>query len=277
MEFSYMLQGFSDEWSDWSIERYKDFTSLHEGSYTILVKARNVYGLESEPASFVFRVMPPWQRSTTAWLVYLLMFIGLVFLIIRYVLHRVRQSVLRQEEKGRQEMQERERRYEREALVAEKEIVKLQNEKLQNEVVFRDKELSNQTMGIINKNKFLKKVYEDLNSIQEYVVNDAARAKIFGVTKRIKKEIDLKHQNKIFESYFDEANEEFFKRLKEKYPDLTPNDLRLCAFIRMNISTKEIAAILNISYRGAEVSRYRLRKKMDLPRETNLASHLAGF
>lgn len=277
MEFSYMLQGFSDEWSDWSIETYKDFTSLHEGSYAIKVKARNVYGLESEPASFAFEVIPPWQRSTMAWLMYLLLFFGLVLLIIRYVVYRVRQSVLRQEEKHRHEMQERESRYEREALIAEKEIVKLQNEKLQNEVVFRDKELSNQTMGIINKNKFLKKVYEDLNAIQEYVVNDAARAKIFGVTKRIKKEIDLKHQNRIFESYFDEANEEFFKRLKEKYPDLTPNDLRLCAFIRMNISTKEIAAILNISYRGAEVSRYRLRKKMDLPREINLASHLAGF
>ena len=101
--------------------------------------------------------------------------------------------------------------------------------------------------------------------------------KISGLKKLIKKEIDLKTQNKIFETYFDEANEEFFRRLKEKYPDLTPYDLRLCAFIRMNISTKEIATILNISYRGAEVSRYRLRKKLDLPREINLASHLAGL
>ena len=144
-------------------------------------------------------------------------------------------------------------------------------------MIARDKELANQTMGIINKNKFLKKVNEDLGNIQDFIVNDAAKAKILGLKKLIKKEIDLKLQNKIFETYFDEANEDFFKRLKEKYPDLTPYDLRLCAFVKMNISTKEIATILNISYRGAEVSRYRLRKKMDLPREVNLSSHLASF
>ena len=93
----------------------------------------------------------------------------------------------------------------------------------------------------------------------------------------INREIDIKHQNRIFESYFDEANEDFFRVLKEKHPDLTPYDLRICAFIRMNIPTKEIATILNISYRGAEVSRYRLRKKMELPRGINLAAYLAGF
>jgi DNA-binding CsgD family transcriptional regulator len=120
-------------------------------------------------------------------------------------------------------------------------------------------------------------VNEDLSNIQDFIVNETAKAKIIGLKKLLRKEIDTKLQNKIFETYFDEANEELFRRLKEKYPDLTPYDLRLCAFIKMNLSTKEIAAILNISYRGAEVSRYRLRKKMDLPREVNLSSYIAGF
>ena len=277
LEFSYMLEGFSDEWSPWSNDRYKDFSSLHEGSYTIRLKSRNIYGVESDTAAFSFKIRPPWQRSAAACLMYLALVIGAIFLTARYLLFRFRKSLLRKEEEHMKEMKEREDRYERDALIAEREIIKLQNEKLQNEVAFRDKELANQTFGIINKNKFLKKVNEDLNSIQDFVVNDLAKAKILGLKKRVKKEIDLKHQNKIFESYFDEANEELFRRLKGKYPDLTPYDLRLCAFIRMNISTKEIATILNISYRGAEVSRYRLRKKMNLPREINLASHLAGF
>ncbi|MBN2863727.1 MAG: hypothetical protein JXN62_11220 [Bacteroidales bacterium] len=277
LEFSYLLEGFTDKWSHWTTDKYKDFAMLHEGTYTIRLKSRNIYGVESEPASFSFKIMPPWKRSTTAYLLYMALSFGLIFLIIRYILYRVRQSSLRQEEKHRLEIKEREDKYQREALISEKEIIKLRNEKLQHEMTFRNKELANQTLGIINKNKFLKKVNEDLNSIQDFVVNDAAKAKILGLKNRVKKEIDLKHQNKIFESYFDQANEEFFKRLKEKYPDLTPYDLRLCAFIRMNISTKEISTILNISYRGAEVSRYRLRKKMDLPREINLASHLAGF
>ncbi len=277
VEFSYMLEGFSDEWSHWSTDRYKDFTSLREGSYTIRLKSRNIYDVESDPAAFSFKVRPPWQRSPAAYFIYLALVIGAIFLAARYLLYRFRQSLRRQEEEHIKEMEEREDRYERDALIAEREIIRLRNETLQNEMVFRDKELANQTMVIINKNKFLKKVNEDLSNIQDFIVNDTARAKILGLKKLIRKETDIKLQNKIFDTYFDEANEELFRRLKEKYPDLTPYDLRICAFIRMNISTKEIATILNISYRGAEVSRYRLRKKMNLPRDINLASHLAGF
>ena len=277
LEFSYMLEGFSDVWSHWTTDRYKDFAMLREGNYTLSLKARNIYGVESEAASFSFRILLPWHRSIAAWIIYTALSLGLIFLIIRYILYRVRLASLRQEEKHRQESNEREERYQRETLIAEREIIRLRNEKLQSEMISRDKELANQTMGIINKNKFLKRVNEDLGNIQDYIVNDAARTKIVGLKKLIRKEIDLKVQNKIFETYFDEANEELFRRLKEKYPDLTTYDLRLCAFIKMNVSTKEIATILNISYRGAEVSRYRLRKKMDLPREINLSSHLAGF
>ncbi|MCK7529836.1 MAG: hypothetical protein MZV63_01630 [Marinilabiliales bacterium] len=105
----------------------------------------------------------------------------------RYLIYRFRQSLRRQEEEHIREMEEREDRYERDALIAEREIIKLRNETLQNEMVFRDKELANQTMVIINKNKFLKKVNEDLSNIQDFIVNDAARAKILGLKKLYQK------------------------------------------------------------------------------------------
>jgi DNA-binding NarL/FixJ family response regulator len=66
----------------------------------------------------------------------------------------------------------------------------------------------------------------------------------------------------------------FFKALKEKYPELTPNDLRLCSYLRMNFTTKEIAQLLNISTRGVEISRHRLRKKLNLNQEENLFEFL---
>lgn len=277
LEFSFLLEGLSDKWSNWSDDSYKDFTTLHEGTYTLKLKSRNIYGVESAPSSLSFRILPPWRRSTGAYILYLLLSVIFIYLLIRYSVRRMKLAALRQEERHSQELKEREDRFQREALIAEKEIIKLRNDKLRAEMVFRDKELANQTMGIINKNKFLSRVNDDLGNIQDFIVNDAAREKICSLKKRIKKEIDIKHQNKIFETYFDEANEEFFRQLKEMFPELTPYDLRLCAFIRMNITTKEIATILNISYRGAEVSRYRLRKKMGLPREVNLSSYLAGF
>lgn len=277
LEFSYFLEGFSEEWSLWSTDTYRDFSNLHEGTYILKLKSRNVFGVEGDLGSVSFEILPPWHRSILAYLIYLLCIVVFIFSIIRYILYRIKLSENKQEEKHQQDIKEREERYHREALITENEIIDLRNEKLRSEMTFRDKELANQTMAIIDKNKFLIRVKEDLTSVQDYVVAEKAKNKIHSLIRRIKKEIDIKHHNKIFETYFDEANEEFFRHLKQKHPDLTPYDLRLCAFIRMNISTKEIATILNISYRGAEVSRYRLRKKMDLSRDVNLSSYLTAF
>jgi len=65
--------------------------------------------------------------------------------------------------------------------------------------------------------------------------------------------------------------------MKEKHPDLSPRELRLCAYLKMNLSTKEIAPLMNISIRGVEIGRYRLRKKLNLDREDNLINYLMNF
>jgi len=277
VKFSYFLEGFSEEWSDWSDDSYKDFTSLQEGSYQLRLKSKNVYGVESEPAFFDFEITPPWQRSKLAWTLYIFLGLASLILMIRLIKHQYKQSLIKEELKYKEELQKRDENFKLETLLAEKEIINLKNEKLKSEMVYRDKELANQTLGIIEKNKFLIKVNEDLNSIKDSDVCEEAKEKICRLKSHIRREIDIEKQNKIFESYFDEVHEEFFRRLKEKFPALTTTDLRLCAFIRMNISTKEIATILNISYRGTEVSRYRLRKKMELSREINLSSFLASI
>jgi DNA-binding CsgD family transcriptional regulator len=76
---------------------------------------------------------------------------------------------------------------------------------------------------------------------------------------------------KTFDTNFERAHEQFIKKLKAEYPKLTPSDLRLCAYLRMNLSSKEIAPLLGISVRGVENHRYRLRKKMDLDIDVNLS------
>ena len=70
--------------------------------------------------------------------------------------------------------------------------------------------------------------------------------------------------------HFNEVHRGFFDRLKRMYPSLTPKDLKLCAYLKMNLSTKEIATLTNVSIRGVEASRYRLRKKLELDSEINL-------
>ena len=77
-----------------------------------------------------------------------------------------------------------------------------------------------------------------------------------------------------FALYFDQVHNNFLSHLKTKYPQLSPTDLKLCAYLRLNLSSKEIAQLLNISLKGVEVSRYRLRKKLNLVTEVNLHDFL---
>ena len=80
-----------------------------------------------------------------------------------------------------------------------------------------------------------------------------------------------------FMQYFDEVHGDFSRRLRQEFPQLSPQDLKLCAYLRMNLSTKEIAQLLNITIRGVEIARYRLRKKLMLQRTVNLAEYILNF
>jgi DNA-binding CsgD family transcriptional regulator len=179
--------------------------------------------------------------------------------------------------KYQHELQKRQEKFEHQTVVAEKEIIRLRNEKLRSEMVHRNKELANQAMNIIQKNKFLTKVKDELVSIRTSTGDEMIRDNLALINRRLEKEIDDKQQKKIFNTSFEEVHEDFFTTIKELHGDLSPRELHLCAYIRMNLNTKEIAALLNISHRGVEISRYRLRKKLELPRETNLSVYLSNI
>ena len=277
LEFSYFIENYSTEWSHWSGDNYRDINNLPEDKYIFKVKARNIYGIESEEAHFVFEITPPWYRSSMAYGMYGLFIVVLTIVLVWIIQRRVERSKDKERVKHKQELEKRETEYQQQALHTEKEIIRLRNEKLESEKLSLDKELANQTMSIIQKNKFLMKLIQELNRIQNETEDSSVKTKMTILKKRIDKEIDNEQQNKIFESYFDEVHTNFFNRLKEKYPQLSPKDLRLCAYIRMNISSKEIATLLNISFRGVEISRYRLRKKMDLSRDINLSTFLSNI
>jgi len=80
-----------------------------------------------------------------------------------------------------------------------------------------------------------------------------------------------------FELNIQEIHQDFIKRLSEQYPNLTAKDLKLCVFLRMNLSTKEIAPLMHLNYRSIELQRYRLRKKMLISPEINLNKFMINF
>lgn len=274
LQFSYFLENYHENWSDWNLETYLDFTNLPEGKYIFHLKARNIYGEESETATFQFRVTPPWYRSNLAYFAYFLIFLLTLFLVLLFASKRMETAKRKEIEKHQEALKEKEQLFRQQALLAEKENIKLRNEKLTAEMLHRNKDLANQTMNIIQKNEFLVKIKEELQRLQKSTSEGTVKTKLSAMARRINKELDNEQQNQIFETYFDEVHSKFFKRLRSKYPDLTAREMKLSAYIRMNLSTKEIAVLLNISDRGVEIARYRLRKKLNLERETNLATFL---
>lgn len=93
-QYQYKLDGFENKWSDWTLNKEAVFTNLHEGNYTFYIRAKNIYDVVSEPVSFSFRVAPPWYRTRLAYLLYLVLFIGLLYLLIQLNIRRVKRQQL---------------------------------------------------------------------------------------------------------------------------------------------------------------------------------------
>lgn len=276
IEYSHKLTGFSETWSEWSTSYSNDYTNLPEGDYVFMVKARNQLNDESLTDQVEFIVLPPWYRTSLAYLIYMILFLIAGLGIARLIYLRMEVSKRKDRLKNLQAFRQKEQEYMRNALIDEKKIINLQNEKLKVEMIHRDKELANQTMDLIRKNKFLVNIKDELQKLKRPGY-DSLNDKISNLITKIDKDIDHNKQWEVFESAFDDVHEDFLNRLKAAYPNLTPKELRLCAYLRLNISSKEIAPLMNISVRGVEICRYRVRKKLDIERDTNMTSFIINF
>jgi ligand-binding sensor domain-containing protein/DNA-binding CsgD family transcriptional regulator len=274
IEYSYRLKDYSEDWSSWSSSISCGYNNLPEGNYVFEVRACDSMGNTSQSETFSFRILPPWYRSGIAWVVWVILFLLLILAIIRVIVRRIEISKRKERLRQIRAYRSKEQVYQRDALIAEKEIVNLRNEKLEAHMIHRDKELANQTLNLIQKNNFLGKVKDDLRKLERITKDEVVRQRLNQQIRRIDKEIDNENQWAVFETAFDEVHEDFLERIKEKFPLLTPREMRLCAYLKMNISSKEISSLMNISIRGVEISRYRLRKKMGIERDTNLTKFI---
>lgn len=276
--FSFRLRGFEEHWSTWDAVNFKEYTNLLEGSYVFEVKALNSYGIESPVSVFHFTIDPPLLRSRTAFMIYVFLFILIVAGNFYFV--RRRMLKIRQREKIRHEkrLAQKEQIFQEQTALSEKEIMHLRNESLQAEMKHKNKELANATLHLIQKNRALTGLKNDLNKLLRYIPNDnPEKQHVNNLLKKVNKDLRNEKNWELFNNYFDEVHQDFITRIKEKHSDLTPKELRLCAYLRMNISTKEIAPLMNISVRGVEISRYRLRKKLNLDRDANLTEYIMTF
>jgi ligand-binding sensor domain-containing protein/DNA-binding CsgD family transcriptional regulator len=262
-EYQFLLEGFQEKWSPWSSKTGTFYKNLPPGDYVFKVRAKIANSTPENIATYSFTISKPWYATTLAVIIYFILGIAAAIYI-----HRRYKNYYQHKEKKL--IEENNLLLEIAALENEQQIMKLKNEQLSSDMNTKNRELAVSTMSLIKKDELLALIKNDLK--QSYA--DDATKNIKSVISNITKNITQEDSWTIFKDAFDNADTDFLKKVKQTHASLTPNDLRLCAYLRLNLSSKEIAPLLNISVRSVEIKRYRLRKKMDLPHEQGLVEYI---
>tara|TARA_R110002072_G_scaffold151503_9_gene300978 strand:+ start:4003 stop:6822 length:2820 start_codon:yes stop_codon:yes gene_type:complete len=260
-EYQYKLTGLMEEWSSWQTLSDVAFNNLPYGDYEFQVRGRIGEHNYSEIVAYPFRINRPFVISNSMLVLY-----GFLILIAIIIIHNMYKTYYKKQRK------KIEVKNKRELALKESEnkraLMRLKNEKLQQDIESKNRELAISTMSLIKKNEFLNSIKSELNHFTQ------EQKDVKKVIKIIDKNLNSNDDWKFFEEAFNNADQDFFKKIKTNHTALTPDDLRLCAYLRLNLSSKEIAPLFNISPKSVEVKRYRLRKKMNLPNETNLTNYI---
>lgn len=229
----------------------------------------------------IFSISPPWYRTVIAYFLYVALFILTLYLFYRrqkrkYIIQHVNR-LRKQREKFDEEQRRLQYQHQLEIEKNEKEIIRLKNIKLETEVEHNNAVLASNTMNLLQKRELLNKIKDEILKVHDEVEPDRRTKNIRRIIKIINEQLDTIDDWEQFSEYFDKSNNDFLRKLKENYPSLTAADLKLCAYLRLNLSTKAIADLLNLSIRGVESSRYRLRKKLALENEITLYDFVGQY
>ncbi len=281
VSYSYILEGVDTKWSSYSTSNKKEYTKLKKGTYIFKVRAKSLLEANPVETSFEFTILPPWYESKMALFVYFLLMILLVYVLIHFVKIKSEEGARKMEAKKKLEMEEQKKRFEDDAKEKRKEIVELKNQRLQYDLRHKSQELASSTMNLIRKNEILLEMSRSLNKVSDEITEKSESKNILRqinkMQNEIKQNIEQDNNWKKFAENFDLVYENYLIRLSEKFPNLTISDKKLCAYLKMDLSSKDIAPLLNMSFRSVEMSRYRIRKKMELERDVNLSEYLQNF
>ncbi len=163
------------------------------------------------------------------------------------------------------------------SLEKELESYRHEQEGLGKELKYRQNEMTTMATNIIKKYELVSQIKEDINKIKKGIKDAESRRALNQVILKINQNLLFDRDREKFQMYLEDHNSNFMHRLTETYPDMTENEKRLAALLRMNLSSKEIASILNISTKSVEMNRYRLRKKLQIPPKQNLTDFIRNF
>ncbi len=271
IKYAHRLLPMDESWSDWSSAGMKEYSFLSPGSYTFEIKALNVYGKESSISSFSFEVLKPWYASELAIIAYFLIVTAFILLILllQQRKYRSEKSMLnRAKEKA---LEEKDQEINQISIQSRQEISSLMNEKLQSEINLKNDQLTTVTMHFMNSNEFIQ---DALKKVESNLDKGGSPEEMRNIIRTIYRNLSDNDSWERFTYHFDQVHGGYLKKLSENNVKLSPREIKLAAFLRMNLSSKEISTMLNITERSVELARYRLRKKLKLSRDQNLVEYL---
>jgi ligand-binding sensor domain-containing protein len=308
LNFQFFLTGFDDgkKWSGWTSNFYKEYTNLREGSYVFNLRARNSSGVISKVTRLEFEILPPWYRNKYAYLLYLILFISINYTIIKYLKKWHNKEKRKVELEKERNIREEQIKWEEAKLEDEKSIIKLkqekldieainlskkeellniakekereifeiQQEKLETDISSKNNELTSLTIHITQKNEVLSNIKSSLHKAIKESSEKTTQINLSQIEHLIEKNLNSQKEWEKFSEHFDVVHEDFLKKLQKKYPDLKANSLRLCAYVKMKLSSKQISVLMNTEPESVTKARYRLRIKFNLVKEISLEEFL---
>lgn len=256
-----------------SLEYYDKFIALKDSIYNI-DKSKQIAALEfnnelKEKEKEVF-LLKEQERSNS--IIKWSLFVGIIALTIisLLIINNLRQRSIRNKEFAKRKQ---------ELLVSKEELAKtalenahLKQQELQQQLDFKNKELTSYALNFVQKNELLQQLQEKVSFAKKASPNDQTKL-IDELSRTIKQHVNIDRDWEDFKRFFEEVHIDFHKKLQEKHPDLSSNDLKICTLTRLNLNIKETASILGISPESAKTARYRLRKKLHLDTEDELLNY----
>ncbi|MBN2766055.1 MAG: hypothetical protein JXR27_06740 [Paludibacteraceae bacterium] len=281
IEYSFKLEGYDQNWSDYSFNSFKEYNQLPRGKYVFKLKARDMLDFREAVIFLDFEILPAWYETQLAFGIYIIWGIVILILLIVFINYRSGKGAAEMKKIKEKEMQEQKKIFDEETQAKKREIKELKNQQLQYELRHKSQELASSTMNLIRKNEILLEIVETINKTTEDIQRNTdlkvVVKRLANVERNIRQNIQNDDNWKKFEENFDLVYENYLRRLGESYPDLNITDKKICAYIKMGLSSKDMAPLLNMSVRSIETNRYRIRKKLDLEREVNLSEYLQKF
>jgi hypothetical protein len=279
--YSYYLEGYDKQWSTPQTVNSKEYTHLPKGQYTFHVRAVNMLSNVTDETSVDLEILPPWYQTWWAYLLYALAVLLALRELILYLKRRADREVVRLKAEKERQLKEQQAQFQIEQAQKEKELAELKSDHLQVRLKQKASELADSTMNLIRKNEMLQDIDTSMDELSDSVKREEAKLVINKKIKDIRRGIQTNMNDdsnwKKFEENFNLVYDNFMQKLIDHFPDLKMGDRKLCAYLKMGLSSKEMAALLNTSVRSIETARYRLRKKLNMEQGENLTDFIQAL